>query len=70
MNNRIGLGDVAYWAFRPGVYFVDAVWGTDLRHCDVCRLRRERWNNWLSVPVWLSLIFTVTISGAIIWWRA
>lgn len=64
------LGDLAYYAFRPLVYFVDLIWGTDLRHCDKCKARRKRWNAVRFSRLWGSLIFAVTIWGVIIWWRA
>ena len=35
-----GLGDLAYYVFRPVVYSIDLVWGTDLRACDKCKERR------------------------------
>lgn len=41
---KIGLGDVAYYLFRPVVYVIDWVWGTDLKDCSVCKARRARWN--------------------------
>lgn len=63
-----GLGDLAYYLFRPVVYGVDAVWGTDLRHCSVCKARRKRWNAVASVPRWLAATFAVTMCGALISW--
>lgn len=65
---NIGLGDLAYYLFRPVVYGIDAVWGTDLRHCDVCKERRARWNAALSIPLWLAITFFVTLAAAIISW--
>jgi hypothetical protein len=64
-----GLGDLAYYAFRPLVYFIDWVWQTDLRHCDVCKDRRARWNAVFGVPRWVALIFAVTMCALAIWWR-
>ena len=64
-----GLGDLAFYAFRPVVYGIDAVWGTDLRHCDVCKARRKRWNAMASVPGWVALIIAVTLCAAFISWR-
>lgn len=63
-----GLGDFAYYLFRPVVYLIDLIWGTDLRHCDVCKARRARWNFVLSAPRWLAVIFAVTIAFAVVWW--
>jgi hypothetical protein len=63
-----GLGDLAYYVFRPLVYFIDWVWATDLRHCSVCKARRKRWNALLSVPLWLAVTLGVTIGVALIWW--
>lgn len=54
-----GLGDLAYWIFRPFVYFTDFVWGTDLKDCEVCKARRERWNSWGMLPRWVILIVTL-----------
>lgn len=45
-----GLGDLAYYVFRPAVYLIDWVWGTDLKDCDRCKERRAKWNSWISVP--------------------
>lgn len=67
MNKKIGLGDVAYWAFRPAVYFVDFVWGTDLKVCEVCAARRKRWNEVASAPAW-AVILVVTIGTGLILW--
>lgn len=66
---KFGLGDLAYYVFRPVVYGIDAVWGTDLRHCNVCKARRKRWN---AVPYsgsWTALILTVTLWAVLIHWR-
>lgn len=63
----IGLGDIAYWAFRPVVYLVDWTWGTDLRDCDRCKKRRKLWNSWLSVPKW-GVILVVTMCLVALWW--
>lgn len=69
LTSRFGLGDLAYWAFRPLVYFVDAVWDTDMKHCEVCAGRRARWNASFSMPVWLVLTLVVTMCSAAISWR-
>ncbi len=66
MKNNFGLGDLAYYAFRPAVYAIDFVWGTDLRDCDLCKARRKRWNAVFSVPLWVALFF-VTLSAGAIW---
>lgn len=68
-NHSFGLGDLAYWLFRPIVYFVDFVWGTDLKDCDVCKARRKRWNAVASIPRRLAVILLVTMCGALIAWR-
>lgn len=69
MKTSFGLGDLAYYLFRPVVYFIDWCWGTDLRHCEVCSGRRARWNAVASAPAWLALTFFVTLAAAIIsWW--
>lgn len=67
MKTTIGLGDLAYYAFRPVVYAIDAMWGTDMRHCEVCAARRKRWNDAVSVPAWM-VFFFVTLCGSAIWW--
>lgn len=68
MNTHFGLGDLAYYLFRPGVYFYDALFGTDLKDCTKCKRRRKLWNSWFSLPrwVWISL---VTIAAGIVLWR-
>lgn len=63
-----GLGDLAYYLFRPGVYVIDWVWGTDLKDCTKCKRRRKLWNSWLSVPGWVAAIILVTMCVATIWW--
>jgi hypothetical protein len=65
--NKFGLGDLAYYLFRPVVYFTDWVWGTDLKDCDRCKARRKRWNRW-AVPLRLAITFFVTICAAGICW--
>lgn len=61
MNKKtFGLGDLAYYLFRPAVWLVDAVWGTDLHSCERCAERRARWNWLFSVPQWLAL-FLLTV---------
>lgn len=62
------LGDLAYYVFRPVVYGIDFIWGTDMRHCEVCAARRQRWNALPYSGVWVGVIFTVTISAALICW--
>lgn len=61
MNKPFGLGDLAYYFFRPVVYGIDLVWGTDMRHCSLCKARRARWNYALSVPRYIAIIFLVTL---------
>lgn len=63
-----GLGDLAYYLFRPVVYFIDFVWQTDLKDCQVCVARRERWNDLLSVPAWVALAALTIVVGVAIWW--
>lgn len=65
----IGLGDIAYWLFRPAVYVIDWTWGTDLKDCDKCKARRKRWNAWISAPWWVAFIIFVTIFALVILWR-
>lgn len=69
-NPRVGLGDVAYWAFRPAVYVVDIVWGTDLRDCDRCKERRRDWNANFSLPWWAAILVVTIVAGLIVWRRA
>ena len=57
-----GLGDLAYYAFRPFVYFTDLVWGTDLRMCEVCKDRRAKWNKAFSLHPLLWLLVVVLIA--------
>jgi hypothetical protein len=64
---NFGLGDLAYYIFRPAVYFTDWIWGTDMKHCELCKARRKRWNIVASTPVWQLVLF-VTICGAVIFW--
>jgi len=59
MIHKFGLGDLAYYVFRPVVYGIDLIWGTDMRHCTVCKARRERWNALFSMPCWTA-IFLLT----------
>jgi hypothetical protein len=54
LTQPFGLGDLAYYAFRPVVYIIDGVWGTDMRHCDLCKLRRLKWNEYGHVPSWFA----------------
>lgn len=72
MTNRIvtpALGDLAYYAFRPAVYLIDAIWGTDMRHCDRCKERRARWNA-LPYSRAIAVTFCVTLCAGVIWWIA
>ena len=62
-----GLGDLAYYAFRPLVLAIDLVWGTDLRDCDLCKERRRRWNAALSAPRWVAVFFFVTLGAGAVW---
>ena len=63
MNKRnFGLGDLAYWAFRPLVHFVDYAWGTDLRNCEVCKKRMALWNDLVSVPRWVAYLIGLAMS--------
>lgn len=62
-----GLGDLAYYAFRPAVLVIDAVWGTDLRDCDVCKARRKRWNALASVPGWMAFLGVTVLSALLVW---
>ena len=64
-----GLGDLAYYAFRPAVYLIDWTWGTDMRHCDKCKQRRKRWNKAFSVPLWVAITFLVTVCLIVFAWR-
>lgn len=59
-----GLGDLAYYLFRPSVYLIDFIWGTDLKDCDRCKERRQKWNALFSVPRWVA-IFIVTLATAV-----
>lgn len=60
-----GLGDLAYYLFRPVVIAIDLVWGTDLRDCTVCKARRKRWNRW-SIPRPLAIVLLVTVCAFLI----
>jgi hypothetical protein len=62
MNKIVGLGDIAYWAFRPSVYAMDFIWGTDLKDCDVCKARRALWNSRFSAKLWKWLSSAIIIS--------
>jgi hypothetical protein len=63
-----GLGDLAYYIFRPVVYLIDAVWDTDLKDCDRCKERRKAWNAKLSVTHPFLFTFLVTSLAALICW--
>jgi hypothetical protein len=56
-----GLGDLAYYAFRPFAYLIDWAWGTDLKACDKCHERRVLWNNLVSVPRWQAMAGAIVI---------
>lgn len=56
LNHPFGLGDFAYYLFRPFVYIIDLVWGTDMRHCEKCKERRILWNSFGSVPRWVAIL--------------
>lgn len=60
-----GLGDLAYYAFRPVVYLIDWVWLTDLKDCDRCKARRRSWNRW-SIPRPLAIVLLVTVCAFLI----
>ena len=61
LNQTIGLGDIAYWAFRPVVYLIDWIWGTDMRNCELCKVRRQKWNSEYRVPIWAIISLTVSL---------
>jgi len=61
MKNTIGLGDIVHWAIRPAIYFIDWLMTSDMKHCDVCKARRARWNAY-SAPTWL-VILLLTLLG-------
>jgi hypothetical protein len=67
MNKRIGLGDIAYWAFRPAVWTIDFVWGTDLHSCEVCAARRKRWNRAASAPAGVVILLVTILTGLLLW---
>lgn len=67
MNTPFGLGDLAYYLFRPGVYAWDWLYGTDLKDCIRCKRRRKLWNSWFSMPAWAWIIFIVTTLGLVVW---
>ena len=60
MNSTFGLGDLAFYLFRPIVYITDWIWDTDMKHCTRCKERRAKWNSWASIPRWLA-IFLLTV---------
>jgi hypothetical protein len=61
MKTPFGLGDLAYYLFRPVVYLIDWVWSTDLRDCEKCKRRRKLWNSYASFPAWLLLVTTAIL---------
>lgn len=68
MSRKIGMGDVAYVSFRPVVWLIDAVWGTDMAECEKCAARRKKWNSKGEVPVPV-VILVVTIAVSFFVWR-
>lgn len=62
-----GLGDLAYYLFRPGVYVIDLTWGTDMRHCEKCKKRRKLWNSWFSMPRWAWFLLMTTVAAVVLW---
>lgn len=72
LTQPFGLGDLAYYAFRPVVHLIDWIWGTDLRDCSVCKKRRKLWNSYGTVPLWVVLflgaLFLVTTGGMVLSW--
>jgi len=66
MKKQFGLGDLAHYVFRPAVYFTDWIWGTDMKHCELCAARRQRWNAVFSAPRW-AILFFVTLGAGVIW---
>lgn len=70
MNTPFGLGDLAYYLFRPFVYATDLIWGTDMRNCSVCKKRRKAWNSFGTVPCWVPCILLVTVGVWLISLRA
>jgi len=61
-----GLGDLAYYLFRPVVYGIDWIWDTDMKHCDRCKERRAAWNEIISIRRSLACILLVTVSANLI----
>lgn len=61
--NSFGLGDLAYYLFRPFAWAIDRFWGTDLMNCDRCHERRLLWNGWFSASpyFWLSLAILILV---------
>lgn len=57
---KIGLGDLAYYAFRPLVYAIDWVWGTDLKDCEKCKKRRAAWNGLGAINTKLAIALGAT----------
>lgn len=65
-----GLGDLVHHLFRPLVIFIDLVWNTDLRDCEVCKERRRRWNALFAVPRWIAGVLLVVTTGVLLFWWA
>jgi hypothetical protein len=68
-TEKFGLGDLAYWVFRPFVYIIDWIWTTDMKDCERCKERRSLWNTWLSVPRWAACLILLTFTAIVIWWK-
>ncbi len=64
LHQSFGIGDAAHYAFRPLVWFIDLIWGTDLMQCEKCKRRRSRWNSRFAVPRWMALL-AVTLLAVI-----
>lgn len=67
MRTTFGLGDLAYYLFRPLAWAIDAFWGTDLLSCEKCRARRLLWNDAFSAPAWIwiavvALVFLMIVA--------
>jgi len=56
-----GLGDLAYYAFRPAIYLIDWVFGSDMKHCTVCKKRRALWNEWISAPRFFWVVSAILV---------
>jgi hypothetical protein len=56
LHRSFGLGDLAYYCFKPAVWLIDLVWGTDLHSCERCAERRQKWNGLFAVPRWSAIV--------------